>query len=185
MQLKCDEKPINGVVEILSPRLGDARGSFSRWFCAEQLCPHIENLSFRQMNHSENFLKGTVRGLHYQLGPQREYKIVRCIRGRVFDVVVDLRKTSDTFLQHTTVVLCAAKNNALIIPPGCAHGFQVLEHDSQLLYLHTADYLPNYEGGVYPNDPKLNIQWPLPITEISVRDNGLPKLPGYFKGLSL
>ncbi|NDV89862.1 dTDP-4-keto-6-deoxy-D-glucose epimerase [Alteromonas sp. 345S023] len=185
MQLECFQKPIKGVVEVLSPRFGDERGSFSRWFCAEQLCDYIENLSFRQINHSENFLKGTVRGLHYQLGPQREYKVVRCIRGRVLDVVVDLRETSDTFLQLISVELCAARNNALIIPPGCAHGFQVLEHDSQLLYLHTADYLPNYEGGVHLKDPMLNIQWPLSITEISVRDIGLPELPENFKGLSL
>lgn len=185
MQLECYEKPIKGVVEVFSPRFGDERGSFSRWYCAEQVSDYIEGLPFRQINNSENFLKGTIRGLHYQLGPQREYKIVRCIRGRVFDVVVDLRSSSDTFLQLISVELCADRNNALIVPPGCAHGFQVLEHDSQLLYLHTADYLPNEEGGVYLNDPRLNIQWPLPITEMSVRDKGLPQLPDNFKGLSL
>lgn len=185
MQLECFKKSIKGVIEVISPRLSDERGSFSRWFCGNQLGNYVENLLFRQINHSENFLRGTVRGLHYQLGPQREYKIVRCIRGRVLDVVVDLRTTSDSFLQWTSIELCAAKNNALIIPPGCAHGFQVLEHDSQLLYLHTADYLPEYEDGVHPNDPRLNIQWPLPITELSARDRGLPELPKHFKGLSL
>lgn len=185
MQLKSIQKPIKGVLEVLSPRFSDERGSFSRWFCTNQLGNYIENLPFLQINHSENFFKGTVRGLHYQLGPQREYKIVRCIRGRVLDVVVDLRTISESFLQCTSVELCAAKNNALIIPPGCAHGFQVLEHDSQLLYLHTAEYMPEYEGGVHPNDPRLNIQWPLPITELSARDKGLPELSEHFKGLSL
>lgn len=185
MQLECRELGFEGIIEVTSPRFVDERGSFSRWYCADQISALIEELPFRQINNSENFLKGTVRGLHYQLGAQKEYKIVRCIQGKVFDVVVDLRKNSGTFLQYLAVELCAEKNNALVIPPGCAHGFQVIEDNSQLLYLHTADYSPEHESGVSLQDPKLRIQWPLPITEVSDRDKGLPHLPKNFKGISL
>ncbi len=185
MELVCKKTEIVGALEFESPRFGDERGSFSRWYCSEQIGQHIEHLSFKQVNNSINLLAGTVRGLHYQLGPQREYKIVRCIRGRVLDIVVDLRRDSKTFLNKVQVELSEKANNMLIVPPGCAHGFQVLEDDTQLLYCHTAEYLPEYESGVHIHDSTLNIRWPLPITELSERDKSLPHLSENFTGLLL
>lgn len=185
MKIMCNKTEIEGAIECKSPRNGDERGSFSRWYCSEQIGRHIECLPFRQVNNSINLCAGTVRGLHYQLGPQREYKIVRCIRGRVLDIVVDLRQHSKTFLNKVAVELSEEDNNMLIVPPGCAHGFQVLEDDTQLLYCHTAEYLPEYESGVYIHDPILNIRWPLPITELSDRDKSLPHLSKNFTGLLL
>lgn len=145
----------------------------------------IESLPIRQVNQSVNLSSGTVRGFHYQLAPQVEYKIIRCIKGEVADIVVDLRQKSQTFLQSEKVLLSEQKNNSLIVPPGCAHGFQVVQEDTQLMYLHTAEYFPQFEGGVNIKDPKLNIKWPLPITEISERDSALPFLTDQFSGILL
>ncbi|WP_346993783.1 dTDP-4-dehydrorhamnose 3,5-epimerase family protein [Alteromonas gracilis] len=169
----------------MNSRLHDTRGSFSRWYCSKQMNSLIDNLPIRQINHSINIHSGTVRGLHYQLGPQLEYKIIRCIKGEVLDAVVDLRRNSRTFLQVVQVMLSATKNNALVVPPGCAHGFQCIEDNSQLMYLHTSEYFPEFEGGVNVNDPALNITWPLPIKDQSERDSAFPFLTDNFSGILL
>jgi dTDP-4-dehydrorhamnose 3,5-epimerase len=127
-----------------------------------------------QINVSRTNVPGTIRGLHFQRAPAAETKLVRCLRGKVFDVAVDLRPESKTYLQYHAEILEPTKKNMLVIPEGCAHGFQVLEGESELLYLHTAPYSPEFEGGVRYDDPSLNIVWPMPAIGVSERDSGLP-----------
>jgi dTDP-4-dehydrorhamnose 3,5-epimerase len=165
--------------------IGDHRGAFSRLFCADELKEVLGSQRIVQINHSLSRNAGTVRGMHYQIPPHAEMKIVRCLRGRVFDVAVDLRQGSKTFLDWVAVELSPENRRAFVIPAGCAHGFQTLEEDTELLYLHTAFYAPEAESGVRFDDPKLNIRWPLAPVEMSVRDQHHPLLAEDFKGVSL
>ena len=128
---------------------------------------------------------GTVRGMHFQLPPSAETKLIRCLRGRVFDVAVDLRRDSPTFLKWSGHELSATNAHLLVIPEGFAHGFQVLEPDSELLYLHTAFYDPAHEGGLSPADPMLAIRWPLPVNGLSDRDRNHPQLTADYRGIAL
>jgi len=176
---------LNGVVVIRSERLCDERGSFGRWFCQNELSTLLHGNSIRQINHSLNLQTGVVRGLHFQYPPAAEYKLVRCIHGRVQDIVVDLRAGSASFLQHLSIELRASDDQMVLIPPGCAHGFQALADNSQLLYLHTADYQPGFEAGVQMNDPLLKISLPLPISQISQRDLGFALLTSDFSGINV
>jgi dTDP-4-dehydrorhamnose 3,5-epimerase len=129
--------------------------------------------------------KGTVRGLHFQHPPHAELKLVSCIRGEVFDVVIDIRTGSQNFLRWHGEHLSAGNNRALLIPEGFAHGFQALSDDVELIYCHSAPYAATAaEGGLNPQDPKLGIDWPLPIVELSVRDTQHPRLDGSFAGVS-
>lgn len=182
-QLIVSDTPLNGLKFITSTAYDDERGSFSRWFCLHSLEDALCGQQIRQINHSVNLRAGTVRGMHYQTlstvessatnkTNERvgEYKLVRCIRGKVFDVVLDLRAQSDTFGHHFSIELSEENQKMLLIPPGFAHGFQALVDDSQLLYLHTQDYQPALEAGVRVDDPQFNIQWPLPIQYLSERD---------------
>ncbi|MFC4656937.1 dTDP-4-dehydrorhamnose 3,5-epimerase family protein [Rheinheimera marina] len=184
-KLTASETALAGVVQIRSQANQDSRGSFSRWFCQQELESFLPGQQIVQVNHSFSRQQGTVRGLHFQLPPFAEYKLVRCIAGRVFDVAVDLRANSVTFLQAVSVELSAEENNMLLIPPGCAHGFQTLTADAQLLYLHSAFYQPQAEAGFRFDDPRLKIEWPLPITSMSERDLQLPVIPQQFHGISL
>jgi len=129
--------------------------------------------------------QGGGRGLHYQLPPAAEMKMVRCIRGRVWDVTVDLRKNSPTFLQWHAEALTPVNRRMMVIPEGCAHGFQVLEADSELLYLHTAAYAPHLERGLRYDDPRLSISWPLDVGDISRRDMAHAWLDDNFAGVQL
>ena len=122
--------------------------------------------------------------MHFQYPPSAEMKMVRCLRGRVFDVAVDLRQGSATFLQWHAEELSADNNRMFIIPEGFAHGFQVLDESSELLYLHTAAYNPSAEGGLRFDDPAIGIDWPLTITDISLRDQQHPLLSDEFEGLA-
>ena len=123
-----------------------------------------------------------MRGLHYQRSPHAETKLVRCLRGRIWDVALDLRKDSPTFLRWHAEVLQPEVDSMLVIPEGCAHGFQVLEADSEILYLHTAAYAKEFEGGVRYDEPRAAIQWPLSISQISARDAAHPRLNADFFG---
>jgi dTDP-4-dehydrorhamnose 3,5-epimerase len=163
----------------------DARGAFARLFCERELADAIGGRKIQQINRSRTASVGAVRGMHFQLAPHAEMKMVRCIRGRVWDVAVDLRKGSPTFLKHHAQELSEANGLMLIIPEGCAHGFQVLEPDTELLYLHTASYEPSAEGGVRFDDPALNLPWPLAVTDLSDRDKNHPLLKNNFPGISL
>lgn len=182
--LKVSPLKISGAFLVESTVLADERGSFSRWYCDESLKTLIHHQPILQINHSVNKEKATFRGFHLQLSTQREFKIVRCIKGSVVDILVDLREGSEHLLQNIQVSLdCPSK--MLIIPPGCAHGFQTLEADSQLLYLHTASYAPEHELAVRYDDPLLNISLPLPISRCSQRDQELPYLPDHFIGVRI
>ena len=118
--------------------------------------------------------KGTIRGMHFQRSPMAEIKIVKCLNGSIFDVMIDMRSNSSTFLNWYGERLSAENMKMMYIPEGFAHGFQTLEKNSELLYLHTESFSPKYEGGVRFDDPDLAIDWPLPVTDISERDRGLP-----------
>ncbi len=163
----------------------DDRGSFARLFCAEEFRKMGLSKQIVQINHSITCQKGAVRGLHFQYVPHAETKIVSCLKGKVFDVAVDLRQGSSTFLCWHGEVLSAGNRHALLIPEGFAHGFQTLEEDSELLYFHTDYYVPAAEGALNVTDPRLNIAWPLPITELSERDHSHPFIGSEFAGVRL
>ncbi|ABE63547.1 dTDP-4-dehydrorhamnose 3,5-epimerase [Nitrobacter hamburgensis X14] len=183
--MKLSQTPISGLFVTESLALGDARGKFSRIFCERELAAAVGARTIRQANVSSTAVVGAIRGMHYQHAPRAEMKIVRCIQGRVFDVAVDLRRGSPTFLHWHGAELSQENGMAFIIPEGCAHGFQVLEPNSSLLYFHTEFYSPEHEAGVRHDDPRVAIAWPLPPTNLSVRDASHPPLDESFQGVSL
>lgn len=158
---------------------GDSRGFFSRLFCAEELAIIGWTKPIAQINHTYTAIKGTVRGMHYQHPPHAEMKLVTCLRGEVFDVGVDLRSDSPTFLQWVGVHLSASNRKALLLPEGFAHGFQTLTDDVELLYCHSVAYSQEAEDGLCPLDQKLAIAWPMEITILSDRDRKHPLLSGF------
>lgn len=165
--------------------LGDSRGFLSRLFCADELAHAGWHKPVAQINHTYSATKGTVRGMHFQYPPHAEMKLVSCIKGEVYDVAVDLRQGSPTFLQWHAQVLSAENNTALLIPEGFAHGFQTLTDDVEMLYCHSQSYCKEAESGLNPKDPVLNISWPLLITEISERDMNHPIIDKKFKGMTI
>jgi dTDP-4-dehydrorhamnose 3,5-epimerase len=183
--MKLTESSIRGVWIAESSAHQDHRGAFSRLFCAEEEQAILGQRTILQINHSLTRAVGAIRGMHYQRPPHAEMKIVRCLRGRVLDIAVDLRRGSPTFLNWTAVELTPGNRLAFIIPEGCAHGFQVLEESSELVYLHTAFYTPSAEGGVRYDDRKVGINWPLPPTDLSARDLSHPYLDKGFEGINI
>lgn len=181
--MKLIATPLPGVFEAEATPIVDHRGQFTRLFCLSSLSAAHANRPIVQINHSMTRTVGAIRGLHYQRAPKAEAKWVRCLRGRVWDVAVDMRCGSPTFLSWHVVELDAKRMNAVFIPEGCAHGFQVLETDSELLYLHTAPYTPGLEGGARWDDPRLSISWPLPATDISDRDKSHTPIEETFEGI--
>jgi dTDP-4-dehydrorhamnose 3,5-epimerase len=166
-------------------RIGDERGFVTRIFCAEELleCGWLKPIA--QINHSCTHKKGTVRGLHFQYPPHTEMKLVSAIRGELWDVAVDLRVNSATYLQWHAETLSAENNRAMLIPEGFAHGFQTLTDEVEILYCHSAAYNKEAEGGLNPSDAKLGIKWPLAISEMSPRDQNQPFIDDDFAGHSL
>jgi dTDP-4-dehydrorhamnose 3,5-epimerase len=179
------ETDIAGVWIAETSIYSDHRGSFQRLFCANEEQHIVGTRKIVQINQSITHAVGAVRGLHYQKPPMAEMKIVRCLRGRVFDVAVDLRNDSPTFLKWTAVELASDNRRSFIIPEGCAHGFQVLDEDSELLYLHTAFYSSSDEGAVRFDDPMVGVAWPLPLRDLSARDSSHPYLDAGFRGIDL
>lgn len=169
-------------VVTLTP-VSDSRGWFARTYCKNEFAAIGHNKEWVQLNHSFSSKKGTIRGMHYQLPPYSEIKMVRCIAGAVYDVIIDLRKDSPTFLKWFGVELSAENKRMLYIPEGFAHGFQTLTDDVELIYHHTAFYAPSAEAGIMFNDQLVNINWPLPVTEMSDRDKNYSGLNSTFKGL--
>jgi dTDP-4-dehydrorhamnose 3,5-epimerase len=176
---------LRGVAIVETHPFADRRGAFSRFFCKDELAAIIGNRDIVQINHSRTAMVGAVRGLHYQIPPHGEMKLVRCIRGRVWDVAVDLRTGSATFLQWHAEELTPDNGRMVVIPEGCAHGFQVLEAESELLYLHTAYYTPAAEGGLRHDEPRLGIAWPLPVADLSERDRHHPPLKSDYSGMTV
>lgn len=176
--------PLAGVMVIETTPFTDHRGAFSRLYCERELSGVLGTRHIVQINHSRTGAPGAVRGMHYQRPPHAEMKLVRCLKGRVWDVAVDLRAGSPTFLQWHAVELSPENGKMLVIPEGCAHGFQLFEAGSELLYLHTAFYEKSAEGGVRYNDPAVGIPWPLPATDLSERDRHHPLLIETFTGIA-
>jgi dTDP-4-dehydrorhamnose 3,5-epimerase len=154
--------------------LADQRGYFERVFCAAELQGIVADRKIVQINHSLTIREGAVRGMHFQRPPHAEVKLVSCIRGAVYDVAVDLRHDSATFLRWHAEILSPENHRTLCIPEGFAHGFQTLTADCEMLYLHTAAYARKSESGLHPCDPRLAIAWPKAIVELSPRDAALP-----------
>lgn len=185
VQLSCTGTPLPGLTVIERCRREDSRGSFSRLFCADELTAAGIALSIAQINESFTRRRGSVRGLHFQYPPHAEAKLVTCILGEIFDVAIDLRRGSSTFLKWHAERLSQANGRGLFIPAGFAHGFQTLTDDCRLIYLHSAPYAPESEGGLSARDPALRIEWPLPIGELSHRDANHAALDAGFRGLDV
>ncbi len=183
--MKLITTAIAGVFVAETQAFQDKRGAFARLFCERELSDALGARHIEQINHSRTSVVGAVRGLHFQRSPHAEIKMVRCLKGRVWDVAVDLREGSRTFLQWHAQELSATNSLMLLIPEGCAHGFQVLEPDSELLYLHTASYTPSAEGGIRFDDPALNLTWPLPVADLSERDKQHPLISQKFSGIAV
>jgi len=177
--------PILGLMVIETVPNVDTRGVFGRLYCEQELNALIGHRKIMQINHSRTVNIGAVRGMHFQRHPHAEMKLVRCLKGRVWDVAVDLRHGSPTFLHWHAEELTPKNGRMMVIPEGFAHGFQVLEPDSELLYLHTAPHKPSAEGGLLHSDPKLGIHWPLNVTDLSERDAAHPLIDEEFQGVSV
>jgi dTDP-4-dehydrorhamnose 3,5-epimerase len=175
--------PLEGSYTIDLQPFSDDRGWFARYYCKNEFGQIGHTLDWVQLNHSVTYKKGSLRGMHYQVSPYREIKMVRCIAGAVYDVIIDLRSGSETFLQWFGIELSAANKKMLYIPEGFAHGFQCLEDDCELIYHHTEFYTPGAEGGIRYDDPKINIRWPLDVSSISSRDEAHPFIDDRFKGI--
>lgn len=184
-RFKFSSLDLSGLVLIKRLQIVDNRGYFERLFCAETFSFLGFEKPVVQINRSLTKQCGAVRGLHFQYPPHSETKIVTCLKGEIFDVAVDLRKNSRTFLKWHGENLSAENCRSLFIPEGFAHGFQTLTDDCELLYLHTAPYAPGAEGGINPLDPLINVHWPLPVTEMSDRDSGHAQLDHNFTGVEL
>lgn len=176
---------IRGLLELRNSRFEDSRGSFQRLFDSAEWGCCWGQRSVAQVNHSRTTTVGALRGLHLQVPPAAEAKLVRCIRGRVFDVAVDLRAGSPSLCRWHAVELSPAAANALLIPEGCAHGFQVLEAPAELIYVHSGPYATNCEWAARWDDPRFAITWPLPVSQLSARDAAHPLLPEHFAGLPI
>ena len=182
--MKIINTPLCDLYEICTRSLDDSRGRFTRLFCEQELAAIRPGLHFPQIILSDTKQKGTLRGLHFQQAPAAEAKLIRCLRGRVFDVAVDIRKNSPTFLQWHAVELSESNDRAIFIPEGFAHGFLSLSDDVQLLYMHTAAWSQQHESGLRHDDPKIAIHWPLAVSHISDRDAGFSFVQDDFAGVT-
>jgi dTDP-4-dehydrorhamnose 3,5-epimerase len=184
--MKIIETSIEGAYYWDPTKREDIRGYFYRGFCRQELSDlGIAIGEIVQINHSFSVKKGTFRGFHYQMPPFAEEKIVACMEGEILDFVLDLRNGSDTFLRHDSVVLSEQNNRSVLIPKGCAHGFITLTENCKLLYLHTAFYKPEFERGISISDPRVNVKLPIPIEEISERDQYHILLSEKFEGIKV
>lgn len=173
-----------GLQLVRRQKFGDLRGFLSRLFCAAELAAAGWALPIAQINYTFTSRQGTVRGMHFQRPPHAEAKLVSCLRGEVWDVAVDLRAGSPTFLHWHAERLSADNGQALLIPPGFAHGFQALSDNVELLYCHSAAHAPQSEAGLHPQDDRVGITWPLPITELSARDAGHARFTEAFSAIA-
>jgi dTDP-4-dehydrorhamnose 3,5-epimerase len=179
------ETALKGVYIIDIEPFTDERGMFMRTFCKHEFATIGCTKDFVQINHSINKQQGTVRGLHYQVPPSAETKLIRCIRGAVMDFVVDIRNGSPTFLQWISVELSAANLQMLLIPEGFAHGFQTLQDGTELLYHHTEFYAPANDRALNIRDPRLSITLPIEVRSMSERDKTHAFLTTAFEGITL
>jgi dTDP-4-dehydrorhamnose 3,5-epimerase len=183
VRFQLSSTPLAGLTLIERAQIADHRGFFSRFFCAEELAETGFRLPIAQINHTLTRQRGAVRGLHFQHPPHTEDKLVSCLRGEIFDVAVDLRAGSPTFLHWHAERLSAGNRRSLMIPQGFAHGFQTLSDDCELIYLHSRPYVAAAEAALNARDPALAIDWPLAFTDLSERDSRHQLLTPDFKGL--
>lgn len=182
-RFEITDTPLVGLKVLQRKPIDDSRGYFCRFFCSEELKEAGLHKPIAQINHTLTHHAGAVRGLHFQYTPHMEVKIVSCLKGEIFDVVVDLRQGSPTLLHWHAEILSDKNFRSLLIPEGFAHGFQALTDDCELMYLHSEPHHPEFEGALNIADPRLAIQWPLEITEISDRDRLHPFIDSDFKGI--
>jgi dTDP-4-dehydrorhamnose 3,5-epimerase len=173
---------LDGVFVVHRKPLEDERGFFERIFCRDEFS--ALGKAPVQINHTLTRTPGTVRGMHFQLPPHSEAKLVTCLHGEVFDVAVDLRAESATFLHWYGEILSESNFKSLFVPEGFAHGFQALDRNCELLYLHSAAYCAAAERGIHPQDPRVRVRWPREITALSPRDASHPFLAQNFTGIS-
>ena len=183
--MKFNPTPLDGAYIIDLDRLGDERGFFARVFCTEEFSKAGLIDSFVQINNSLTRDKGTLRGMHYQLPPAAEVKVVRCIQGALYDVILDLRPDSPTFGKWFGETLTADNRRMMYAPKGFAHGFITLEADTEAFYLAGAAYAPEQERGIRYNDPRFAIEWPIEPAVVSDKDNGWPDYDPQWHGVEL
>ena len=176
---------LNGLKVIVRKPILDERGFFERLFCADEFRALGLHKSISQINHTLTRNKGAARGLHFQYPPHAEIKVVSCLQGSVFDVAVDLRKDSPTFLKWHAEILSSDNQKSLFIPEGFAHGFQTLTENCELVYLHSESYKQEAEGALNLRDPAIGIKWPMPFTELSERDRNHHLINHDFIGITL
>jgi dTDP-4-dehydrorhamnose 3,5-epimerase len=172
--MRFTKTPIHGAAIVDQEPIPDERGFFARAYCAEEFRAHGLEPAIAQVNTSFNRRRGTLRGMHYQVDPAEETKLIRCIRGAIWDVIIDMRPESDTYLTHFGVHLSAENRSALYVPAMCAHGFQTLADDTDVLYQVGDFYRPGHERGLAYDDPAFAIEWPLPVSVISDKDREWP-----------
>jgi dTDP-4-dehydrorhamnose 3,5-epimerase len=176
---------LNDLYVLQRNPLKDQRGYLERLFCSATLKSVVGDKNIKQINHTLTIKKGTVRGLHFQYPPFSETKLVSCIKGEIFDIAVDLRYNSPTFLHWHAELLSEYNHKTLVIPEGFGHGFQTLSNNCEIIYLHTMPYMPEAEGGLNIQDSYIAIKLPLAIEEQSIRDQQLPMVSPLFKGIKL
>ena len=179
------ELPLSGAYIIDLEPFRDDRGLFARTFCAREFSRIGFSGQIVQINHSVTTQTGTVRGMHYQVPPACEVKIIRCVHGKVFDVIIDLRSGSSTFLKWHGVELSRENMRMIYIPKGFAHGFQAVSEGSELIYHHSEYYTQEHERGLRFDDPALGIKWPLPVSVVSEKDGSYQLINSDFKGVSI
>lgn len=179
------QTPLSGLKLVQRKAIEDHRGFLSRFYCVEEFAEAGINKPIAQINQTLTRQKGAVRGLHFQHPPHAETKLVSCLKGEIWDVAVDLRNDSPTFLQWHGEILSAANRKSLLIPEGYAHGFQALTEDCELIYLHTAAYYSEAEGALNVADPRMSIAWPLPMADLSERDRRHPFISLEYQGIAL
>jgi dTDP-4-dehydrorhamnose 3,5-epimerase len=172
--VKFEALKLSGAYLIHLDRLEDDRGFFARAWCEHELADQGLNTRIAQSNVSYNKTKGTLRGMHYQAAPHAEVKLVRCTRGAIYDVIIDIRPESPTFRQWLAAELNEDNHDTLYIPEGFAHGFQTLQDGTEVYYQHSEFYMPGAERGLRYNDPAFGVTWPLPVSLINARDESWP-----------
>ena len=177
--------PLAGLTLVKRKAIEDQRGFLSRFYCADEFREAGLHKPIAQINHTLTQRKGAVRGLHFQYPPHTEAKLVSCLQGEIFDVAVDLRCDSPTFLQWHGVILSWFNRQSLLIPEGFAHGFQTLTENCEVIYLHTATYQPEAEGALNVTDPRIGIIWPTTMVDLSEKDRNQKLIEQNFQGIVL
>jgi dTDP-4-dehydrorhamnose 3,5-epimerase len=183
--MKIYETPLEGAYTLELEKHGDERGFFARFFCEKEFLSAGLEVNFPQINNSMSARKGAIRGLHYQLTPNAEVKVMRCVRGAMYDVIVDMRLGSRTYLQWFAAELTAENRTMMYVPRGFAHAFLSLTDNVEVIYMASAAYAPASERGLRWNDPVINIKWPIQPVEVSDKDRSWPDFDPDWHGVEM